>query len=159
MIGEIYRQDVPRVIQVTPTVVSASRGVLLWLLPLTLAFGAHPAEAGHGTSPSVPILTIGADRLKTLLDQGLRLVLVDVRAPEEYQKGHIPGARSLSLDEPAERFRELPQGGALIVLYCDCPKAEISPAYQFLRFHGYRQVLVLDGGLAAWAARGYPMKR
>ena len=108
---------------------------------------------------SSDLLTIDADRLKTLLDQGLRLVLVDVRPAEEYQKGHIPGARSLSLDEPADKFRELPQGGALIVLYCDCSMEEINPAYQFLRFYGYRQVLVLDGGLAAWAARGYPMKR
>ena len=84
---------------------------------------------------------------------------MDVRSPGEYQKGHIPGACSFSLDEPADRFRELPQGGALIVLYCDCPEAEINPAYQFLRFHDCRQVLVLNGGLAAWAARGYPLKR
>ena len=42
--------------------------------------------------------------MKTILDQGLRLVLVDVRSPEDYQKGHIPGARSLSLDEPASAF-------------------------------------------------------
>jgi len=130
-----------------------------WLLLFSLAFGAPPAEAGHGAPPSFPVLTIDADRLKTLLDQGLRLLLVDVRSPEEYQKGHIPGARSLSLDEPAEKFRELPQAGALIVLYCDCPMEEINPAYQFLRFYGYREVLVLAGGLAAWAARGYPLKR
>ena len=126
---------------------------------LTLALGAQPTEAGHGTPPSFPVLTIDADRLKTILDQGLRFVLVDVWSLEAYQKGHIPGARSLSLDEPADRFRELPQDGALIVLYCDCPEAEINPAYQFLRFHGYARVLVLDGGLAAWTARGYPIKR
>lgn len=45
------------------------------------------------------------------------------------------------------------------VLYSHCPVTEINPAYQFLRFHGYHRVLVLDGGLAAWVARGYPMKR
>ena len=84
---------------------------------------------------------------------------MDVRSPADCQKGHIPGARSLSLDEPADRFRELPQSGALIILYCDCPLAEINPAYQFLRFHGYRQVLVLDGGWAAWAASGDPINR
>jgi rhodanese-related sulfurtransferase len=141
--------------------VSASRGVSHWLLLLTLASSAHLAEAGHGTPPSLyySVLSIDADRLKTLLDHGLRPVLVDVRSPEEYQKGHIPEARSLSLDEPPERFRELPQASPLIVLYCDCPVAKINAAYQFLRNQGYRQVLVLDGGFAAWTARGYPIKR
>ena len=134
--------NVPLVIQLRPCENSNRRERIETRSPLALA-----------PPPSFPASTIEADRLKTFLDQGVKLVLVDVRSPAEYQKGHIPGARSLSLHEPAER------SDALIVLYCDCPLAEINPAYQFLRFHGYRQVLVLDGGSAAWAARGYPLKR
>jgi rhodanese-related sulfurtransferase len=33
--------------------------------------------------------------------------LVDVRQPEEYERGHIPGARLISVGEIGERFREL----------------------------------------------------
>jgi rhodanese-related sulfurtransferase len=40
--------------------------------------------------------TIDADRLKSLLDRGQRLLIVDVRSPEEIRTGHIPGARSLA---------------------------------------------------------------
>lgn len=121
-------------------------------------FGASSAHAGH--VPTWNVLTVDADWLKSLLDRGgEKTVVVDVRSTIDYRQGHIPGARSLSLDEPAERFRELPRGGELIVLYCDCPMTEINPAYQFLRFQGYPRVLVLDGGLAAWVARGYPLKK
>jgi rhodanese-related sulfurtransferase len=102
--------------------------------------------------------TIDADRLKSLLDRGQRLVIVDVRSPEEFRQGHIPGARSLSLDEPGERFRELPRREP-IVLYCSCPMSEIGPAYQFLRFAGYTNVAVLHGGLAEWLARGYALEK
>jgi rhodanese-related sulfurtransferase len=121
------------------------------------AITTHPVWADHPMM-TWGLQTIDAERLKTLLDKGQKLVLVDVRAPEEFQKGHIPGARSLSLDEPGDRFRELPKG-EVIVLYCSCPLSEIGPAYQFLRYSGYHAVLILNGGLPAWAARGYPLSR
>jgi phage shock protein E len=122
------------------------------LLVLMLAGGAgaeHPATTWA-------LQTMEAERLKTLLDGGQRVVVVDVRSPDEFRQGHIPGARSLSLDEPGDRFRQLPRSEP-IVLYCSCPEAEVGPAYQFLRYSGYRDVHVLAGGLQAWLARGYPL--
>src|SRR5262249_25172657 len=115
------------------------------------------ASGEHG-SFNWPVQTITADRLKALIDRGAPVVIVDVGPPDEYRAGHIRGARSLSLDEPGDRFRELPHR-ALIVFYCSCPVAEIGPAYQFLRFSGYRDVAVLDGGIAAWKERGYALSR
>jgi hypothetical protein len=63
-------------------------------------------------------------------------VVVDVPSPEEFRQGHIPGARSLSLDEQGDRFRELPRREA-IILYCSCPLSEIGPVCQCSRFFGY----------------------
>jgi rhodanese-related sulfurtransferase len=126
------------------------------LVVAVLATLVGSAAADHPGSYS--LLTIDAEWLKILLDKGGKLVVVDVRPPEVFRAGHIPGARSLSLDEPVEKLRELPED-RLIVLYCDCPMEEISPAYQTLRFYGYPHVLVLHGGLAAWTERGYPIAR
>ena len=115
-----------------------------------------PAAADH--PPTFAILTIDADWLKILLDKGGSLVVVDMRPPAAFEAGHVPGARSISLDDPVERLGELPKD-RLIVLYCDCPMEEISPAFQTLRFFGFPHVLVLHGGLAAWVERGYPVTR
>jgi rhodanese-related sulfurtransferase len=125
--------------------------LMLTLVSPGLAGAEHPVTTWG-------LQTIDVDRLKTLLDRGQKLVLVDVRSPDEFEKGHIPGARSLSLDEPGDQFRELPRR-EVIVLYCSCPVSEIGHAYQFLRYSGYHAVLVLDGGLPAWTARGYPLTR
>jgi rhodanese-related sulfurtransferase len=125
--------------------------VAAMLVPLAVAHAGHPGMTW-------PVRTIEADHLKTVLDRGQPLVIVDVRSPEDYRKGHIPGARSLSLDEPGEKFRELPRREA-IVLYCSCPMSEIGPAYQFLRFSGYTNVFVLHGGLETWVARGYALQK
>jgi rhodanese-related sulfurtransferase len=123
-------------------------------LGAALALGLpHVAGAEHPNTTWAP-QTIDADRLKGLLDRGQRLVIVDVRSPDEFRQGHIPGAHSLSLDEPGDKFRELPRRDT-IVLYCSCPMSEIGPAYQFLRYSGHTNVLVLRGGLAEWTGRGY----
>jgi rhodanese-related sulfurtransferase len=120
-----------------------------------LAVGAR-AHAGHPSGWALQ--TIEADRLKTVLDRGQRVVIVDVRSPDEFKQGHIPGARSLSLDESGDRFRELPRREP-VVLYCACPISEIGPAYQFMRYSGFTNVFVLHGGLAEWLARGYALEK
>ena len=135
-----------------------TRAIAPWSIGLWLIVAsALPAFGEHGAL-TWPVQTIDADRLKGLIERGEKLVIVDVGSPEEFRAGHIPGARSLSLDEPGDRFRELPRRGP-VVLYCDCPLSEIGSAYQFLRFSGYQSVFVLDGGLAAWKGRGYPLSR
>jgi phage shock protein E len=120
------------------------------LVLLTLA---GVATAEHPNTSSA-LQTIDAEQLKALLDRGTRIAIVDVRSSREFREGHIPGARSMSLDEPGDTFRTLPRREP-IVLYCACPMAEIGPAYQFLRYSGYTRVFVLHGGWPAWTARGY----
>lgn len=48
---------------------------------------------------------------------GERLVLVDVRTPQEYAGGHIPGAVNIPVDQLRCRLGELPRGGE-IAAYC-----------------------------------------
>jgi rhodanese-related sulfurtransferase len=125
---------------------------------VALALGLAPDVAAEHPATTWALQTIAANQLKNVLDRGQRVVIVDVRSPEEFRTGHIPGARSLSLDEPGEKFRELPRREP-IILYCSCPLSEIGPAYQFLRFSGYTNVFVLHGGLTEWLARGYAVEK
>src|SRR5947208_13391678 len=62
---------------------------------------------------------IGRDELIARLRSG-DVVLVDVRPTEEFQAGHIAGARSIPLAELEDRLAELPAGRE-VVAYCRGP--------------------------------------
>ena len=62
---------------------------------------------------------IGRDELIARLRKG-DVVLVDVRPSEEYEAGHISGARSIPLEELEERLAELPADRE-VVAYCRGP--------------------------------------
>jgi rhodanese-related sulfurtransferase len=53
-----------------------------------------------------PVQTTAAE-LKARLARGERLAIIDVRTPEEYAFGHIPGARLLPLDQLPRLARTL----------------------------------------------------
>jgi len=46
-----------------------------------------------------------------------RPLLLDVRTPQEFSQGHIPGAKNIPIDELRSRLHELPRDGQ-IVAYC-----------------------------------------
>jgi rhodanese-related sulfurtransferase/predicted transcriptional regulator len=62
---------------------------------------------------------IGRDELIARLRNG-DIVLVDVRPSEEYEAGHIEGARSIPIDELQDRLAELPADRE-VVAYCRGP--------------------------------------
>jgi len=62
---------------------------------------------------------VGRDELIARLRKG-DVVLVDVRPPEEFEAGHIEGARSIPIDELEGRLAELPADRE-VVAYCRGP--------------------------------------
>jgi rhodanese-related sulfurtransferase/DNA-binding MarR family transcriptional regulator len=68
---------------------------------------------------------IGRDELVARMRSG-EVVLVDVRPAEEFEAGHIEGARSIPLDELADRLAELPADRE-IVAYCRGPLCAFAP--------------------------------
>ena len=92
--------------------------------------------------------TIGADELTTRMRRR-DVVLVDVRPPEEFEAGHIDGARSVPLDELKQRLDDLPPGTE-IVAYCRGPFcAYAHEAVRQLQSAG-RDARRLDGGWPEW---------
>ncbi|TVR05660.1 MAG: rhodanese-like domain-containing protein [Spirochaetaceae bacterium] len=45
-------------------------------------------------------------------------VVVDVRSPEEYREGHLPGAVNLPVGEIMNRYGEIPTDGRRVIVYC-----------------------------------------
>ena len=92
--------------------------------------------------------SIGREELRRRLRRG-DVVLVDVRAPEEFDAGHIEGARSIPLDELADRLAELPADQE-IVAYCRGPFcAYAHEAVRRLRDSG-REARRLEQGWPEW---------
>jgi rhodanese-related sulfurtransferase len=75
--------------------------------------------------------------------------LVDVREPDEFAKGHIPGARNLPLSQLRQRYRELSREEP-VTLYCGVGQRAYFAA-RFLAQHGYRAAN-LSGGFTTYKA-------
>jgi rhodanese-related sulfurtransferase/DNA-binding HxlR family transcriptional regulator len=91
---------------------------------------------------------IGREELRERLRRG-DVVLVDVRPPEEFEAGHIDGARSIPLDELDQRLQELPPD-LEVIAYCRGPFcAYAHEAVRRLRAEG-REARRLDDGWPEW---------
>jgi rhodanese-related sulfurtransferase len=107
-------------------------------------------------------------KAKEAIEAG-RAVVLDVtsRFIESAVKGKIPGAVRVSPREildlnrhAADVVKELPglSRDKTIIAYCTCPDEEASARLtRVLRDQGY-DAWMLDGGLPAWRAAGYPME-
>jgi len=95
--------------------------------------------------------------LRSLLAQGERLQLVDVREQAEFAGGRIPGARLLPLGELQSDATEL---DPLRPVVCVCRSGKRSAqALEKLVALGFDQVQQLDGGLTAWEQAGFPLEK
>ena len=82
------------------------------------------------------------------------VTVLDVRPPEEYRAGHIPGALSVPVGELKRRLSELPRDRD-IVAYCRGPYCVMAiEAVTFLRRRGFRAHR-LEHGVVQWRARGW----
>jgi adenylyltransferase/sulfurtransferase len=99
-------------------------------------------------APSVQVPEITPRELKTRLDRGDDLFILDVREPHEFQicnlKGHL-----IPLGELPRRVHEL-DSSREIVAHCRSGKRS-AEAVDFLRKAGFRKVLNLKGGILAWS--------
>ena len=96
----------------------------------------------------MPILQLSAPELKTLLDGGQPLALVDVRTAEEADIARIEGARLLDqqyYDELLARDRDI-----LIVFQCHHGIRSQSAA-EYFQAAGFRNLYNLQGGIDAWS--------
>lgn len=77
-----------------------------------------------------------------------QFVLVDVRQPEEYRSGHIPGARLVPLGELEARHGELAREKK-IVTYCRSGHRSMGAAILLCGL-GFKDVYTVDGGILDW---------
>ncbi len=82
-------------------------------------------------------------------------LLLDVRTPQEFASGHIPGAVNISLQTLEAHVSELPTDRP-IVIYCRSGNRSAAAGHLLLR-RGFTQLYDL-GGIIAWQAQGLPIQ-
>ena len=99
---------------------------------------------------------VPADQLLQRARDGLVTVL-DVRPPEEYAAGHLPGAINIPVKELEKRLKEL-DPKLEVVAYCRGPHCVLAfDAVAKLRKKGI-VARRLDGGLPEWRLEGFPVE-
>jgi len=139
-------------------------GACALLLSASLATGtvlagepapAQPAVAPAATAP-VPAMSQEA-LLQHQQMHGDHLYVLDVRTPDEYAAGHVPGAVNISHEQLAARLAEVPRDKD-VVLYCRSGK-RAGMAADVLRANGYTRLSHLEGDMLAWSANGRPIEK
>jgi rhodanese-related sulfurtransferase/DNA-binding transcriptional ArsR family regulator len=86
------------------------------------------------------------------------VTVLDVRPPEEFASGHVPGAVNVPLKELARRLKELPQDQE-VVAYCRGPHCVLAfEAVAQLREKGF-QARRLEDGFPEWREAGLPVEK
>lgn len=94
--------------------------------------------------------------VKTLTEEQFRegyrkAQLIDVREPNEFENGHILGARNIPLSQMKMRMKEL-RPDKPVYLYCQSGMRS-GRAAQFLYRRGYKDLSHLQGGFKKWTGK------
>ena len=101
---------------------------------------------------------VGPAELQSRLEAGEQVVVIDVREPDEFAKGKIPGAYTIP-----RGVLEMQVDGRLpldttVVLYCGAG-ARSALACKSLAEMGYDKVENLEGGWQSWVGSGLPVEQ
>ena len=83
------------------------------------------------------------------------MFLLDVRTPDEFALGSLPGAVNIPLDEIRDRIAELPSNKPIYTFCAVGLRGYL--AYRILIQHGFKEVYNLSGGLKTYRAATAPI--
>jgi thiosulfate/3-mercaptopyruvate sulfurtransferase len=124
---------------------------------------------------SNPQLLASPRELDAALKGDRKPLVIDVRAAEDFARGHIPGAIHLDLwglslidtdPAPLKAFMWIidhlfnlrgVSASAPVVVYEENSGMRAARAFWFLEYFGHQHAQVLDGGFAAWTQAGMPV--
>jgi rhodanese-related sulfurtransferase len=106
---------------------------------------------------SQSLLSVSPQELIRLMNQGA--VVLDLRPQEQYQAGHLEGARRMSGDQILKAADTLKRHKEKAVVVYDDSGSLGAAAVRQLAAQGFTRVFTLRGGLAAWRADNLPVSR
>jgi len=138
------------------------------LLALGLVLGFAFVAAAQESPPTAQellkqaqahITEVTPDQVKAAMDKGEGAVILDVREPEEYEAGHLPGAILIPLEVLKSKIRkQVPDTSTTVYAYCRGGGRSAMATWRLQRL-GFTNVSSMAGGYLAWVEAGYPVER
>lgn len=155
------RRALPAVLETIESGRLAVRAALDRLRVVEVA-GVEPAWLRNVNTPADLVQTAGmadTDVPEIDIDELVRrreagAIVIDVRRADEYERGHVPGAVLIPLDQLGSRWEEVP-GGTEVLVICQTG-ARSARAVQALNGAG-RTTMNVAGGTTAWIEAGHPV--
>jgi rhodanese-related sulfurtransferase len=106
---------------------------------------------------SESLVSVTPQEVIRLMNQGA--LLLDLRPQEQYQAGHVTGARQMSGEQILSAADTLKKHKEKTVVVYDDRGSLGAAAVRQLAAQGFTRVFTLRGGLAAWRADHLPVSR
>ena len=127
----------------------------------TIATAGEPAATTAVSAPAPAAVAVAPMSQEALLEHQSshpdHLFVLDVRTPQEYAEGHVPGAVNVPQEQLASRLAEVPKDKD-VVIYCRSGRRSALAA-DVLAANGYSRLSHLEGDMNAWVAKGRPVAK
>ncbi len=127
----------------------------------TIATAGEPVATAPASTPAAAAVAVAPMSQEALLEHQSRhpdhLFVLDVRTPQEYAEGHVPGAFNVPYDQLASRLADVPRDKD-VVLYCKSGR-RAGIAADVLAANGYTRLSHLEGDMPAWIEKGHPVEK
>lgn len=85
-------------------------------------------------------------------------LILDVRSPEEYQQGHVPGSRNIPHDQVSQHADQLKRYQRIYV-HCQAG-GRAGKAAEALLGLGLQNIVCISGsGMGDWVSAGFPVEK
>jgi rhodanese-related sulfurtransferase len=133
------------------------RLITVWTATLILAMGATALLAAGPATKDVMV----AQARQLIQDRGGKadFVVLDVRTPEEFANGRLPGAVNVNIQVPdfQRRLAALDRGKTYLV-YCRTGNRS-ARAIQVMQRLGFQSLYHMTEGILRWEKKGFPLSR
>ena len=107
------------------------------------------SSCGNDESSSLGYRQISMDEAVKMMKDEKNYIILDVRRPDEYAEGHIPGAINVPNEEiGTAEIAKLPNKSQLILVYCRSGRRSKEAAAKLVKL-GYTNIVEF-GGILDW---------
>jgi len=132
--------------------------VLVLSAYVTTVVAADKTAADLVNAAKEKVCEISVAEAKAKIDSGASLIVLDVREPDEFKKGHIP--KAINIPRGLLEFKvtkAIPNKDAQILAYCKSG-GRACLACSTLLTMGYKNAVSIAGGWKAWLKAGYAVE-